>query len=175
MKVIPEPIHTPIVRFTAIAGDPSTVANGEIWYNSVTGKMRKRQSGLTTNWDDFPPISQSVNGLATGATLVGTSENSSRRFYPTAVLFAITAVTGTIVGVATVSLGTNSSSYNNIVTASALTGMTAVNTMLRFAVGAAVANSIAPNSGIYCNVSVAATGVALSVVSILTVLEGYYL
>ena len=31
------------------AGDPSTVANGDVWYNSTTGKFRKRENGVTSD------------------------------------------------------------------------------------------------------------------------------
>jgi hypothetical protein len=33
------------------AGDPSTPADGDIWYNSTTGKFRKRENGATSDLD----------------------------------------------------------------------------------------------------------------------------
>lgn len=37
------------INVGAFAGDPSTLANGDIWYNSTTGKFRARENGVTTN------------------------------------------------------------------------------------------------------------------------------
>ena len=36
----------------SVAGDPASVSNGDIWYNSTTGKLRCRQSGSTVNCAD---------------------------------------------------------------------------------------------------------------------------
>jgi hypothetical protein len=33
------------------AGDLASPANGDIWYNSTTGKFRKRENGTTTDLD----------------------------------------------------------------------------------------------------------------------------
>lgn len=52
MKVIPEPIHTPVVRVVPNAGDPAVVANGEIWYDSTAAVFRKRQAGASSNLVD---------------------------------------------------------------------------------------------------------------------------
>jgi hypothetical protein len=35
----------------SIAGDPSGPANGDVWYNSMTGKFRARQAGVSINVD----------------------------------------------------------------------------------------------------------------------------
>jgi hypothetical protein len=39
------------------AGDPSSPANGDIWYNSSTGVFRKRQGGATTDLDTSGAVS----------------------------------------------------------------------------------------------------------------------
>lgn len=39
---------TPVPQY---AGDPASVANGDIWYNTSTGKLRKREGGVTSNLD----------------------------------------------------------------------------------------------------------------------------
>lgn len=96
-----------------------------------------------------------VNAKNTGATLVGTTENGTARFYPVMVVFEMT-VASVIAIVPTVSIGTNSATYNNILAAAALTGMTTANSMICSSVVGAV-NSVAPNTGINVNVSVGAT------------------
>ena len=45
------------IKVTPVAGDPAAPENGDIWYNSTTGKLRIRQGGTTVNLID----------LATGA------------------------------------------------------------------------------------------------------------
>ncbi len=49
------------VKITPVAGDPAAPENGDIWYNSTTGKLRIRQGGTTVNIID----------LATGAEQTG--------------------------------------------------------------------------------------------------------
>lgn len=39
---------TPVPQY---AGDPASPANGDIWYNTSTGKLRKREGGVTSNLD----------------------------------------------------------------------------------------------------------------------------
>lgn len=39
------------LRFEPIAGDPSAPEDGDVWYNSSTGKLRKRQNGVTEDLD----------------------------------------------------------------------------------------------------------------------------
>ncbi|MFM7012598.1 MAG: hypothetical protein ACKO0Z_25245 [Betaproteobacteria bacterium] len=39
------------LKIAAVAGDPSTQEDGDIWYNLTTGKFRKRQNGVTENLD----------------------------------------------------------------------------------------------------------------------------
>lgn len=56
------------------AGDPSTPADGDVWYNSTTGKFRKRENGVTSDldtgggtdtqrWFDQSWYSATANGL----------------------------------------------------------------------------------------------------------------
>lgn len=98
---------------------------------------------------------------ATGATLLFTTENGTRRFVVLAVNIEITtANTVTIAG--TLSVGQTSSAYADILAAAALTGLTSANKMA-INMGSSLASgqaSIAPNTGIYTNVSVASTATA---------------
>jgi hypothetical protein len=43
--------HLGAFRMPVIAGDAASPADGDIWYNSSTGKFRKRQNGSTTDLD----------------------------------------------------------------------------------------------------------------------------
>lgn len=40
---------TPAVRIGSFAGDPSALANGDLWYNSTLNKFRARENGATIN------------------------------------------------------------------------------------------------------------------------------
>ena len=35
-------------------GDPANAQDGDIWYNASLGKIRRRENGLTTDWDSDP-------------------------------------------------------------------------------------------------------------------------
>ena len=37
------------INFGSQAGDPSSLADGDVWYNSTTGKFRAREGGVTVN------------------------------------------------------------------------------------------------------------------------------
>lgn len=62
-----------------IAGDPVSPANGDIWYNSSTGKFRKKEGGTTSDLDTTgsggsstpyqEPLTGTVNGVNTSFTL----------------------------------------------------------------------------------------------------------
>ncbi len=39
----------PAIAIGSVAGDPSTLANGDIWYNSTSNKFRARQNGSTVD------------------------------------------------------------------------------------------------------------------------------
>jgi hypothetical protein len=38
-------------RLVPATGDPSGAADGDVWYNSTTGKFRKQQNGVISDWD----------------------------------------------------------------------------------------------------------------------------
>ena len=81
------------------------------------------------------------------------------RFIPTQVVAEITTA-DTIAVAPTISVGTNAATYNDILTASALTGLTAVNKMLGFGLTAAAGTSVAASVDIYVKVTTGATAVA---------------
>ena len=39
------------LRLTPAAGDPAGAQDGDIWYNLTTGKFRRRENGLISDWD----------------------------------------------------------------------------------------------------------------------------
>src|SRR5258708_6435438 len=57
------------------------------------------------------------NGLATGATQLATIENGTQRFVPVFFHLEVKTLTGVVGTGATFSVGTNASSYNNLLAA----------------------------------------------------------
>lgn len=102
-------------------------------------------------------ITYVVTGIdlkTTGATTIFTTDSGGDRFHPLFTIIEVTAQSGLAVG-STYSIGTNASSYNNIL-ASAVSGITS-NKMLPTAMSA-LTDSIAPETAVKINISVAATG-----------------
>jgi hypothetical protein len=105
-----------------------------------------------------------INGKTVAATQIGTTFAGGTRFYPTLAIVEIEAVTALTV-LPTVSIGTNSATYNNICAAAPLTGIAAVGDTTRLA----FTNPIAALNGVdvYLNVSVGATATTLTLKVIL--------
>jgi hypothetical protein len=118
------------------------IFNGTTWMPSARTVVKKS----TVN----------INGKTTGATSIYTLEASNLKFYPIIVIIRAVNISG-VTTAPTVSVGTNSTSYNNIATASLL------NTILS-TIGATggspnMATASYPISGgtsIFANVSIAA-------------------
>jgi hypothetical protein len=63
------------MRINPATGDPSSPADGDVWYNSSTGKFRKRQAGSTTDLDSTggtPAFSDVIAGTNVNALVIGT-------------------------------------------------------------------------------------------------------
>ena len=101
-----------------------------------------------------------IDLVATGATLLFTTENGARRFYVEDIFVVVTAA-DTLSVVASASFGTNSTDYNNILAITALTGTLAVNKSLKIPIVLAV-DSVAANTGIYIKITTGATAVSAS-------------
>lgn len=115
-------------------------------------------------------IKGSITGTSSGSTVIGTTENGTERFYPIFALMELTNMSG-LISVATISLGTNSSTYDNIIPATVLTNLNAVNKFLKLDITSATA-SVAANTAIRINIS----GVAVATTYTLKVtIIGYYL
>jgi len=95
----------------------------------------------------------SYTGVA--STQIGITENGTERFFP--LFCVITVSSATLLTIAgTMSVGTNSASYNNILVATAMTGLTGLYNMLTMNLTTLV-SSIAANTPIFVNVTVGAT------------------
>jgi hypothetical protein len=54
------------LRLIPAAGDPSTLQDGDVWYNVTAGKFRRRQNGTTVDWDATVSGSQGFDPHDTG-------------------------------------------------------------------------------------------------------------
>jgi hypothetical protein len=113
-----------------------------------------------------------ISGTSTGSTLIETIDIPVR-FVALFINIEVTTLTGTVTTVPTVSIGTNATSYNNLLSASALTGVTVSNRVIQFS-STALATSVTGGTGIYANVTVAATGVSLVYTMRVSVLGFYF-
>lgn len=102
-----------------------------------------------------------LDAKTTGATLIGTTRASGEKFYP---LFIVARVrtADTIAVVATASVGTNATDYNNIIAATVLTNLSTVDKFLRWDVTLATSN-VAASTGIYFKVTIGATATTMAI------------
>lgn len=103
-----------------------------------------------------------INAKNTGTTTIYTTENGTRNFYPSRIRFICTA--GTLITIVpTISIGTNASSYNNILAATSLTGLTSASNSISYNVDALVIPVIAANTAIIANVTVGSTATTMTI------------
>lgn len=114
-----------------------------------------------------------VDAVAAANTVIGTTLNNGLRFYPMFVEIKSDTQSGTISVVPIVSIGTNSTSFNNIVAAITTTGLTAANLVFPFPL-VAIASSVAANTAITLKFTTPASGVT-PVLTISVLLFGVYL
>lgn len=132
--------------------------------------MAYNYDGASTTGRPLAPYGVTgINAKNTGSTGIYTTETGLGRFYPVAVLFEATN-TASVSIVATISVGTNASSYNNILAASGLAGLTSNNAIITFPLTAA-AVSVPASTAIVMNVTVGATATTMTVSCYLI---GYY-
>ena len=98
-----------------------------------------------------------VDAAATGATSVGTTENNGMTFFPRFARIRCNAATS-ITLPASISIGTNATSYNDILGITALTGVLSAGQYLLLPIASTVGTSVAPNTQIFVNVTTGATG-----------------
>lgn len=122
------------------------------------------------------PISQltnltvtGINAKTTGSTAAGTTMDGSLRFFPAFVLVECTAASS-VTGVCSISVGSNSGSWNNIIPITSQTGVNAANIFLVTNVAGAI-SSIPPNTPIDVDITTGATATSQTIsVSV----YGYY-
>lgn len=104
-----------------------------------------------------------IDGKATGATLVLTTEDAGQRFYPTSLRVTATAA-DTVAVPAAISIGTNSTDYNNVLAITTLTNLITTNLAVNIPLSllAAITGSVAPATGIYVKVTTGATATTLT-------------
>lgn len=102
----------------------------------------------------------SVNAKTTGSTKIITIPSGLGSFYPTSVRIVATAA-NTVIVPAIVQVGTNSSTYNNILAATTLTALTAVNLYQNYPLIVAL-TKVDAGTDIYVNVTTGATATTLT-------------
>jgi hypothetical protein len=116
--------------------------------------------------DPFMQQFSGIDATTGGAVSLFTTENNGRRFIVVSINVVCTAANTASVG-ASVSIGTNSASYNNIV-AIAATSLTSANTFLGLTI---LPVSIAPNTAVKVNITTPAIAISQS---LRVDLVGYY-
>ena len=107
-------------------------------------------------------VKTGVDFKTTGAILIGTTNDTiTDRFIPVFVLFHVTTSTSPS-AVPTISVGYTASGYTDLLTATSITSLSALNSYRHIQLNAAGNVSVPSNTGIYINISVGATGTALT-------------
>ena len=122
------------------------------------------ENATNDRWVVYPVYN--VDGTAAAATLIFTPGST---FTPTNVVVTLTSVSG-FVSVSSLSVGTNATSYNNILPISALTGLIGANISLNIPIVSAI-SSVSGGTGVFVNITTPA--VATSFVLEVSVL-GFY-
>jgi hypothetical protein len=121
-------------------------------------------------------VFSSVGAIATtaaAATKLATTDNAAvKNFYPTEAFIEVVSVGGTIVTVASVSIGTNATNYDNIIPATGLIGLltTGIQLPLR-PTGTMLV--VPPGSDIYFRIQAAPVGTSV-VQTVNVYLLGFY-
>lgn len=112
---------------------------------------------------------ENVDGTATASTKIGTTD-SGMRFVPIFINIEVTALSG-FVTVASISVGTNATNYNDILAITPLTGLTSANTVLQLDANALL-KSVPSATDIFVKITTGA--VASSYTLRVSVLGFYY-
>lgn len=121
-------------------------------------------------------VFSSLGAIATTtatATRIATTDNAAvKNFYPTEAFIESVAATGTIVTVASVSIGTNATNYDNIIPSSGIVGLGTIGVHLPLRVSG-VMIVVPPGTDIYFRIT--AIPIGTSVVQTVNVyLLGFY-
>lgn len=137
---------------------------------TLSGDLTNTSSGVTTlssGWTKFTV--SGVNAKTTGATTIGTTASGTANFHPCFLVVESTA-SSLITITSSLSVGTNSTSFNNIVPITVQTGLTAASLYFKTEVTVATA-PVAPSTAIKVNITTGATGTSQT---ISVTLFGYY-
>jgi hypothetical protein len=66
----------PGLRLVPVAGDPATLLDGDIWYNATTGKLRKREAGVSSDIG-----SGGGGGVTDHGALTGLSDDDHTQYH----------------------------------------------------------------------------------------------
>lgn len=102
-----------------------------------------------------------INAKTVASTSIFTTENGTRTFYCIGASIECTAAT-LVTTPMTASIGTNSTTFNNILPVTLMTGLNAVNLHLPLFLSASQA-TVAPNTGIFINITIGATATAQTI------------
>lgn len=133
-------------------------------YNTVGGSASKDKDIVLYDQlkaSVYKAIVKNVDGKTAASTLIFTTDNGAKRFHPIMIRVVVSSAI-TITVVPTVSVGANSPDYNDILGATVLTSLTAVNKMSNFDIAIA-ANSVAANTGVYVKVTGIATATTCNI------------
>jgi len=110
-----------------------------------------------------------VDAKVLADTLITITENGTQKFHPLFVIFKVSS--GSVITlVPTISIGTNSTSYDNIIPATLLTGLISVDKYIKADI-IGVIDAVSANTSIYCKV----TGIATATTMVVDVhIFGYY-
>lgn len=117
---------------------------------------------MTQYFKEFRPHSiLNVNAKNTGSFTIDTTENGTESFHPLLIVFVLNTASAVSV-VPTISVGTNSSTYNNIMPAALLTGLTSAGMILPMPITSAI-SKVAANTAIKGNVTIGATATTATI------------
>jgi len=100
------------------------------------------------------------NSKNLGNTIFFTTPSSGFRFFPTHIIMSVLFATAITAG-ASISIGTNGSSYNNIMANTSFIGLTAANNYQVVQLSG-VLNAISANTSAYLNVNTASVGTSIT-------------
>lgn len=141
-------------RFTSIAQPGAQIATG----SGTAGQLACFSNGQLVDavMQDSLAVFQvsGIDAKTLATTLIGTTANNGKRFYPFHVVIDCTAA-NTVSVVGALSVGSNSASFNDIIAISTLTGLSGANLFLHVPL-TLIATSVAPNTGISVKVTTGA-------------------
>ncbi|MCK5602402.1 hypothetical protein KAR91_11045 [Candidatus Pacearchaeota archaeon] len=147
----------------SVDADPSTAgvaaAIGSFALCDVDGCIYSKWGSADTEWGMVPTGNThyeklTIDGTALASTLIKTTRDDGKLFVPQQVFAVLRTVSG-FTSVPSLSLGTNSTDYDNICAIGAMTTVDAADELIPYAILAPV-QAVAANTGIYVKITTAA-------------------